>query len=250
MKIKKVCGIFIILVMIFVFVGCSNVKVRTDVNVNIDGSINSLFKVSYDKSLENIFNNGLIKSIIKDGNIEVEKIKSGNVIEESVKYNTEKLSGKNIIGLIAASSFMKEKEIENDYVKIKIERKPGLLKNNFSVRIMAQEDYFNELEKTIDDKVIENALVKSIIGNAKTRVGEIPCEIKISLPFKIVDSNGSSQINNNEVLWEYNLMELSNGAEINFTFQAINIITLCCSIVILIIIVIVVVIKVKGFVSK
>lgn len=250
MKIKKICGIFVIVIMLFVFGGCSNVKVRTDVNVNIDGSTNSSFKVSYDKSLENIFNNGLIKSVIKDDNVEVEKTKSGNVIEESVKYNTEKLSGKNIIGLIAASSFMKEKEIENNYVKIKIERKPGLMKNNFSVRITTQEDYFDGLEKTIDDKVIENALVKSIIGNAKTRVGEIPCEIKISLPFKIVDSNGSSQISNNEVLWEYNLMELSNGAEISFTFQTINIITLCCIIIILIISIIVVVKKVKGFVSK
>lgn len=246
LSLKKFILLMLSTIITIIISGCSNIETGTDITLNRDGSTITTVRLSYDSSLNDIVGNGLLSTLLKDKEFEVSKqIESKRVIEEA-SITTEKLSFSEIAALIAKNSITKNNIIENEYINATIINKPGFFKNDYNVNVELKKDVFNEISLAVDKDISilgENNLSNYIGGNIKNSIGMIPYTLKISFPINISDSNSISQLDNNTLLWNYNLKDLTIGTSINFSFTAPNFITISIGIIIILIVLIIVIIK-------
>lgn len=245
-SLKKVTLLLLSIITTLIISGCSNIETGTDININKDGSTLIIVRLSYDSSLNDLVGDGLLSVALENKDFEITKKIEGDKVIEEASIATEKLSFSEIATLVTESSIKKNTIIENEYVSATISNDFGFLKNNYDVYIELKKDIFNEISSAVDKEISvlgENILSSYIGSNIKNNLGVIPYNLKISFPIDITDSNSSSQLDNNTLIWNYTLKDLSVGTSINFSFTTLNFITILIGTIILIIIIIIIIVK-------
>lgn len=245
-SLKKVILLIVSIIIALIISGCTNIKTETDIKLNKDGSTLTIVRLSYDSSLNDIVGDGLLSVTLKDKNFQTTKRIEGEMVIEEASITTAKLSFPEIAALISESSIKKNNTIENEYITATINNDSGFLKNNYTVNVELKKDIFNVISSAVDKEISvlgENVLSNYIGTNIKNTLGIIPYTLKISLPIDITNSNCSSQLDSNTLIWNYTLKDLTIGTSINFSFTTLNFVTVSIATIIILIVLIIVVIK-------
>ena len=242
---------FMVILTTFIFIGCDNAKLSTDIKINSDGSTNSKVCIYYDETIAKIVNNDLFSKILGDkaSNYSINKYKDNNFYVEEIDFSTEKMGMKKFSSnpALAVSSVIDD-DLAN-FFDYDVTKKKGFLKNTYTLKISLNDSVLKLINTTIKVE-LDDELSKYIGSNfssffsdgisdfATKQIGTVPYDLTISTPIDIVDSNATTQTDSRHLAWHYTLGELNENTELTMSFTLpsfINIAIICIVVSILII---------------
>lgn len=241
-RIKKYILILILIITTsLILIGCGDIKVSTDTSININGTSNTRIKVYYDDVIGKLVNNDLMSKIInkvEDGISdkvdfgEIIKSKEGNFNIEEVNVSTNKVKIDEISNL------------SSDYFSIIEDKENGIFLDKYKITLKLNESAIDIISDYINSNINNNlgldfgSLVNKNIG---VLIGDIPIDVSISMPIKIIDTNADEIINNKTINYSYTVNDLNESNSIIVGFKAPNIqnIAIALAIIILIILTII-----------
>ena len=264
-KFRKIISIFIICISSCLLISCGTAKISTDIKVNIDGSSNGNFKIAYDDTIKKFVGEGILVQVFEDENIEVKQYTENQLNVEEVQITTDKTDIKNLLKSNSLGITNLSTADTNELIYYDLNREKGFIQDKYTVNIKLKKSIIDEITNTIDEQVntnlnnyinddikqyISGNLTEYLSGNISTTIKQfikdIPYDLSISIPFKIVDSNANLKLDDYTVKWNYTLQELNDKTEISLSFMAPNIINICIiALVVIILIIIFIVVMVK-----
>lgn len=241
-RIKKYILILILIIITsLILIGCGDIKVSTDTSININGTSNTRIKVYYDDVIGKLVNNDLMSKIInkvEDGISdkvdfgEIIKSKEGNFNIEEVNVSTNKVKIDEISNL------------SSDYFSIIEDEENGIFLDKYKITLKLNESAIDIISDYINSNINNNlgldfgSLVNKNIG---ILIGDVPIDVSISMPVKIIDTNADEIINNKTINYSYTVNDLNESNSIIVGFKAPNIqnIAIALAIIILIILTII-----------
>lgn len=241
-RIKKYILILILIIITsLILIGCGDIKVSTDTSININGTSNTRIKVYYDDVIGKLVNNDLMSKIInkvEDGISdkvdfgEIIKSKEGNFNIEEVNVSTNKVKIDEISNL------------SSDYFSIIEDKENGIFLDKYKITLKLNESAIDIISDYINSNINNNlgldfgSLVNKNIG---ILIGDVPIDVSISMPVKIIDTNADEIINNKTINYSYTVNDLNESNSIIVGFKAPNIqnIAIALAIIILIILTII-----------
>lgn len=241
-RIKKYILILILIIITsLILIGCGDIKVSTDTSININGTSDTKIKVYYDDVIGKLVNNDLMSKIInkvEDGISdkvdfgEIIKSKEGNFNIEEVNVSTNKVKIDEISNL------------SSDYFSIIEDEENGIFLDKYKITLKLNESAIDIISDYINSNINNNlgldfgSLVNKNIG---ILIGDVPIDVSISMPVKIIDTNADEIINNKTINYSYTVNDLNESNSIIVGFKAPNIqnIAIALAIIILIILTII-----------
>lgn len=235
-----------------VLIGCGDIKVSTDTSISINGTSDTKIKVYYDDVISKLVNNDLISKIIskvKNGLSdkvsfgEIIKSREGNLNIEEVNISTNKVKINEVSNL------------SSEYFTIIKDKQNGIFIDKYKITLKLNESAIDIIGDYINSNINNNfgldfgSLVNKNIG---ILIGNIPIDVSISMPVKIIDTNSNKIYNNNKTIsYSYTINDLNENNSIVIGFKAPNIINLSILMVIIIVtIVISIIYFIKGRKNK
>ncbi len=222
-RIKKYILILILIITTsLILIGCGDIKVSTDTSININGTSNTRIKVYYDDVIGKLVNNDLMSKIInkvEDGISdkvdfgEIIKSKEGNFNIEEVNVSTNKVKIDEISNL------------SSDYFSIIEDKENGIFLDKYKITLKLNESAIDIISDYINSNINNNlgldfgSLVNKNIG---VLIGDIPIDVSISMPIKIIDTNADEIINNKTINYSYTVNDLNESNSIIIGFKAPN----------------------------
>lgn len=248
LKLNKLIVLALALISLFLFTGCVAVNVGQDITVNKDGSTSSIIRISYDKSIENFFPEGILPLAIKNEKFTFTKTTKDNLLIEEAELKIKKLSTKEKLYIALGGSLKERNNFQNDYLKIDINEKSSFFKNKYTITAQPKMDLYNMISTSVDHEIGKlgaNGFINFIGSNLKETIGAVPYSLKLSLPVKVTDSNATTRINEKTVLWDYTVKDLNESTILSFSFETLNFKNLGISLLLLIALLIVTIIFIK-----
>lgn len=222
-RIKKYILILILIITTsLILIGCGDIKVSTDTSININGTSDTKIKVYYDDVIGKLVNNDLMSKIInkvEDGISdkvdfgEIIKSKEGNFNIEEVNVSTNKVKIDEISNL------------SSNYFSIIEDKENGIFLDKYKITLKLNESAIDIISDYINSNINNNlgldfgSLVNKNIG---VLIGDIPIDISISMPIKIIDTNADEIINNKTINYSYTVNDLNESNSIIIGFKAPN----------------------------
>lgn len=222
-RIKKYILILILIITTsLILIGCGDIKVSTDTSININGTSDTKIKVYYDDVIGKLVNNDLMSKIInkvEDGISdkvdfgEIIKSKEGNFNIEEVNVSTNKVKIDEISNL------------SSDYFSIIEDKENGIFLDKYKITLKLNESAIDIISDYINSNINNNlgldfgSLVNKNIG---VLIGDIPIDVSISMPIKIIDTNADEIINNKTINYSYTINDLNESNSIIIGFKAPN----------------------------
>lgn len=222
-RIKKYILILILIITTsLILIGCGDIKVSTDTSININGTSDTKIKVYYDDVIGKLVNNDLMSKIInkvEDGISdkvdfgEIIKSKEGNFNIEEVNVSTNKVKIDEISNL------------SSDYFSIIEDKENGIFVDKYKITLKLNESAIDIISDYINSNINNNlgldfgSLVNKNIG---VLIGDIPIDVSISMPIKIIDTNADEIINNKTINYSYTVNDLNESNSIIIGFKAPN----------------------------
>lgn len=258
-KLKKlVMSIIISLLMIFL-VSCGTMEVSTNVKVNKDGSSNTVFRLVYDESIKNVVGDGLLQQVLGT-ETEVNVYSQDNNTVEEVTITTSKINIKDLLKSNALNISNLSYD-DSNFIKYDVKREKGFLEDKYIINIGLTKDLLSEIDANIENEVnnninnyitpeiqkylygdVTNFLTGNVANTIKNYVSQIPYELTLSIPFKIIESNATAKIDDYTSKWSYTLKDLNTNTKVSLSFLAPNIINIGLIILGAIIIIIVIIV--------
>ena len=256
---KKILLIFSTLFLItFIFIGCDNVKLSTDVKINSDGSTNSKLSISYDETVSNLVDNDLFNKLLGDDayNYSIHKYKNGDLFVEEIEFSTDKIDLKSLSSNSALLAF---DTIENDFSKLfnyDVSRKKGFLKDTYTLKVHLNHNILNLINSSMKDGLDDtlnkymgsnfSGFFSSGISDTVTKqISTVPYDLTVSTPIDIVDSNATVQSDSRHLMWNYTLGELNENTELCMSFMLPNFVNIAIIVVVVLILIICIVIFIR-----
>lgn len=222
-RIKKYILILILIITTsLILIGCGDIKVSTDTSININGTSNTRIKVYYDDVIGKLVNNDLMSKIINKVEYgisdkvdfgEIIKSKEGNFNIEEVNVSTNKVKIDEISNL------------SSDYFSIIEDKENGIFLDKYKITLKLNESAIDIISDYINSNINNNlgldfgSLVNKNIG---VLIGDIPIDVSISMPIKIIDTNADEIINNKTINYSYTVNDLNESNSIIIGFKAPN----------------------------
>ncbi|WP_300854437.1 hypothetical protein, partial [uncultured Clostridium sp.] len=219
---KYILILILIITTSLILIGCGDIKVSTDTSININGTSNTRIKVYYDDVIGKLVNNDLMSKIInkvEDGISdkvdfgEIIKSKEGNFNIEEVNVSTNKVKIDEISNL------------SSDYFSIIEDKENGIFLDKYKITLKLNESAIDIISDYINSNINNNlgldfgSLVNKNIG---VLIGDIPIDVSISMPIKIIDTNADEIINNKTINYSYTVNDLNESNSIIIGFKAPN----------------------------
>ena len=247
-KLKKyILVLFLIMSMVFILIGCGEAKISTDTSINIDGTSNTKIKIYYDDTINKLVDNDLLSKVITEVKDKIpDKIHFGEIIKSKEgSLNTEEVD--------ISTDKVKLNEVSNlssDYFSIIEVEDKGIFKNEYKVTLKLNDSAIDIISDYINSNINNNLgldLGKLINKNIANLVGDIPVNLSISMPVKIVDTNSKEIVGDKTVKYSYTINDLNENNSIMIGFNVPNISNI---VIVLVVIIIIIVISIIYYVKR
>lgn len=220
---NKILILFMILSMVFILIGCGDIKIDSKTSVNVDGTSNTQIKVYYDDTISKLINNSLLEKIIMETGDslpntihfgEVTKSKEGELNVEEVSIDTDKIKINDLPSM------------SNDYINIEVNRDKGIFLDTYKVTLKLNNSLTNIISNYVNNN-INNQIglnLGDLIGkNVASIVADVPIDVSISMPVKIIDTNAIEREGNKKIEYSYEVIDLNTDNNIMLSFNVPNI---------------------------
>lgn len=247
-KLKKyILVLFLIMSMVFILIGCGEAKISTDTSINIDGTSNTKIKIYYDDTINKLVDNDLLSKVITEVKDKIpDKIHFGEIIKSKEgSLNTEEVD--------ISTDKVKLNEVSNlssDYFSIIEVEDKGILKNEYKVTFKLKDSAIDIISDYINNNINNNLgldLGTLINKNIANLVGDIPVNLSISMPVKIVDTNSKEIVGDKTVKYSYTINDLNENNSIMIGFNVPNISNI---VIVLVVIILIIVISIIYYVKR
>ena len=233
----------LISISMILLVSCGTMEVSTNVKVNKDGSINTVFRLVYDESIKKVVGDGLLQQVLGT-ETEINVYSQDNNTVEEATIITPKIDIKDLLksNTLNISNFSYD---DGEFIKYDVKREKGFLKDKYKVNIGLTKDLLAEIDSNIENEVSNNInnyitpeiqkylygdvtsfLTGNVTNTIKNYVAQIPYELTLSIPFKITESNATAKIDDYTGKWSYTIKDLNTNTEVILSFFAPNIINI------------------------
>ncbi|WP_133015080.1 hypothetical protein [Clostridium cuniculi] len=247
-KLKKyILVLFLIMSMIFLLIGCGEAKISTDTSINIDGTSNTKIKIYYDDTINKLVDNDLLSKVITEVKNKIpDKIHFGEIIKSKEgSLNTEEVD--------ISTDKVKLNEVSNlssDYFSIIEVEDKGIFKNEYKVTFKLKDSAIDIISDYINNNINNNLgldLGTLINKNIANLIGDIPVNLSISMPVKIVDTNSKEIVSDKTVKYSYTINDLNENNSIMIGFNVPNISNI---VIVLVVIILIIVISIIYYVKR
>ena len=237
-KLKKyILVLFLIMSMVFILIGCGEAKISSDTSINIDGTSNTKIKIYYDDTINKLVDNDLLSKVITEVKDKIpDKIHFGEIIKSKEgSLNTEEVD--------ISTDKVKLNEVSNlssDYFSIIEVEDKGIFKNEYKVTFKLKDSAIDIISDYINSNINNNLgldLGTLINKNIANLVGDIPVNLSISMPVKIVDTNSKEIVGDKTVKYSYTINDLNENNSIMIGFNVPNISNIVIVLVVIIVII-------------
>ncbi|MBQ8997438.1 MAG: hypothetical protein IJ086_01940 [Clostridium sp.] len=237
-KLKKyILVLFLIMSMVFILIGCGEAKISSDTSINIDGTSNTKIKIYYDDTINKLVDNDLLSKVITEVKDKIpDKIHFGEIIKSKEgSLNTEEVD--------ISTDKVKLNEVSNlssDYFSIIEVEDKGIFKNEYKVTFKLNDSAIDIISDYINNNINNNLgldLGTLINKNIANLVGDIPVNLSISMPVKIVDTNSKEIVGDKTVKYSYTINDLNENNSIMIGFNVPNISNIVIVLVVIIVII-------------
>lgn len=237
-KLKKyILVLFLIMSMVFILIGCGEAKISSDTSINIDGTSNTKIKIYYDDTINKLVDNDLLSKVITEVKDKIpDKIHFGEIIKSKEgSLNTEEVD--------ISTDKVKLNEVSNlssDYFSIIEVEDKGIFKNEYEVTFKLKDSVIDIISDYINNNINNNLgldLGTLINKNIANLVGDIPVNLSISMPVKIVDTNSKEIVGDKTVKYSYTINDLNENNSIMIGFNVPNISNIVIVLVVIIVII-------------
>ncbi|WP_294132652.1 hypothetical protein [uncultured Clostridium sp.] len=243
-KLKKyILVLFLIMSMAVILIGCGEVKVTSDTSINIDGTSDTKIKVYYDETINKLVDNDLLSKVITEVKDEIPdkihfgeitKSKEGDLNTEEVNISTDKVK------INEASN------LNNDYFSIIEDKDKGIFTDEYKVTLKLNDSVIDIISDYINSNINNNIgldLGTLLNKNIENVIGDIPVDVSISMPVKIVDTNSDQVVNDDKTIkYSYTINDLNENNSIMIGFKVPNIQNIVIALVIIILIIVIIII--------
>ena len=247
-KLKKyILVLFLSMSMVFILIGCGEAKISSDTSINIDGTSNTKIKIYYDDTINKLVDNDLLSKVITEVKDkipdkihfgEIIKSKEGSLNTEEVDISTDKVKLNEVSNL------------SNDYFSIIEVEDKGIFKNEYKVTFKLKDSAIDIISDYINSNINNNLgldLGTLINKNIANLVGDIPVNLSISMPVKIVDTNSKEMVSDKTVKYSYTINDLNENNSIMIGFNVPNIQNI---VIVLVVIILIIVISIIYYVKR
>lgn len=247
-KLKKyILVLFLIMSMVFILIGCGEAKISSDTSINIDGTSNTKIKIYYDDTINKLVDNDLLSKVITEVKDKIpDKIHFGEIIKSKEgSLNTEEVD--------ISTDKVKLNEVSNlssDYFSIIEVEDKGIFKNEYKVTFKLKDSAIDIISDYINSNINNNLgldLGTLINKNIANLIGDIPVNLSISMPVKIVDTNSKEIVGDKTVKYSYTINDLNEDNSIMIGFNVPNISNI---VIVLVVIIIIIVISIIYYVKR
>ena len=242
-KLKKyILVLFLIMSMAVILIGCGEVKVTSDTSINIDGTSDTKIKVYYDETINKLVDNDLLSKVITEVKDqvsdkvhfgEITKSKEGDLNTEEINISTDKVEINEVSNL------------SNNYFSIIEEKDKGLFTNEYKVTLKLNDSAIDIISDYINSNINNNIgldLGNLVNRNISNLIGDVPVDLSISTPVKIVDTNSNEIVNDKTIKYSYTINDLNENNSIMIGIKVPNIQNIVIVLVIIVLIIIVAII--------
>lgn len=247
-KLKKyILVLFLIMSMVFILIGCGEAKISSDTSINIDGTSNTKIKIYYDDTINKLVDNDLLSKVITEVKDKIpDKIHFGEIIKSKEgSLNTEEVD--------ISTDKVKLNEVSNlssDYFSIIEVEDKGIFKNEYEVTLKLNDSAIDIISDYINNNINNNLgldLGTLINKNIANLIGDIPVNLSISMPVKIVDTNSKEIVSDKTVKYSYTINDLNENNSIMIGFNVPNISNI---VIVLVVIILIIVISIIYYVKR
>ena len=182
-KIKRYIGVIALIITIsLMLIGCGQVKINSEVSINIDGTSSTRLKIYYDDTINKLVDNDLLSKVISKINNsipsevhfgDIVKSKEENLNVEEVEIKTDKVKIDELDNL------------SNDYFTVKEVKNKGFITNKYIITIKLKHSVTDIISNYINSSINNNIglnLGNLINKNMANLIGNIPVNLSISMP--------------------------------------------------------------------
>ena len=242
-KLKKyIFVLFLMMSTVFILIGCGEIKLSSDTSINIDGTSDTKIKIYYDDTINKLVDNDLLSKVIvevKDDMPdkirfgEITKSKEGDLNTEEINISTDKVEINEVSNL------------SNNYFSIIEEKDKGLFTNEYKVTLKLNDSAIDIISDYINSNINNNIglnLGNLVNRNISNLIGDVPVDLSISTPVKIVDTNSNEIVNDKTIKYYYTINDLNENNSIMIGIKVPNIQNIVIMLVIIVLIIIVAII--------
>lgn len=242
-KLKKyIFVLFLMMSTVFILIGCGEIKLSSDTSINIDGTSDTKIKIYYDDTINKLVDNDLLSKVIdevKDDMLdkihfgEITKSKEGDLNTEEINISTDKVEINEVSNL------------SNNYFSIIEEKDKGLFTNEYKVTLKLNDSAIDIISDYINSNINNNIglnLGNLVNRNISNLIGDVPVDLSISTPVKIVDTNSNEIVNDKTIKYYYTINDLNENNSIMIGIKVPNIQNIVIMLVIIVLIIIVAII--------
>ena len=242
-KIKRYIGVIALIITIsLMLIGCGQVKINSEVSINIDGTSSTRLKIYYDDTINKLVDNDLLSKVIDEVKDdmpdkihfgEITKSKEGDLNTEEINISTDKVEINEVSNL------------SNNYFSIIEEKDKGLFTNEYKVTLKLNDSAIDIISYYINSNINNNIglnLGNLVNRNISNLIGDVPVDLSISTPVKIVDTNSNEIVNDKTIKYYYTINDLNENNSIMIGIKVPNIQNIVIMLVIIVLIIIVAII--------
>lgn len=243
-KLKKyIFVLFLMMSTVFILIGCGEIKLSSDTSINIDGTSDTKIKIYYDDTINKLVDNDLLSKVIDEVKDdmpdkihfgEITKSKEGDLNTEEINISTDKVEINEVSNL------------SNNYFSIIEEKDKGLFTNEYKVTLKLNDSVIDIISDYINSNINNNIgldLGTLLNKNIENVIGDIPVDVSISMPVKIVDTNSDQVVNDDKTIkYSYTINDLNENNSIMIGFKVPNIQNIVIALVIIILIIVIIII--------
>lgn len=242
-KLKKyIFVLFLMMSTVFILIGCGEIKLSSDTSINIDGTSDTKIKVYYDDTINKLVDNDLLSKVIDEVKDdipdrihfgEITKSKEGDLNTEELNISTDKVEINEVSNL------------SNDYFSIIEETDKGIFTNEYKVTLKLNDSAIDIISDYINSNINNNIglnLGTLVNKNISSLIGNVPVDLSISMPVKIVDTNAKEKVNDKAIKYSYTINDLNENNSIMIGFKVPNIQNIVIALVIIALIIVVIII--------
>lgn len=239
---KYMLVLFLIMSMMFILIGCGEMKISSDTSINIDGTSDTKIKVYYDDTINKLVDNDLLSKIITEVKDdipdrihfgEVTKSKEGDLNTEELNISTDKVEINEVSNL------------SNDYFSIIEETDKGIFTNEYKVTLKLNDSAVDIISDYINSNINNNIglnLGTLVNKNISSLIGNIPVDLSISMPVKITDTNANEKVSDKAIKYSYTINDLNENNSIMIGFKVPNIQNIVIALVVITLIIVAIII--------
>ena len=136
--------------------------------------------------------------------------------------------------------------LNNDYFSIIEDKDKGIFTDEYKVTLKLNDSVIDIISDYINSNINNNIgldLGTLLNKNIENVIGDIPVDVSISMPVKIVDTNSDQVVNDDKTIkYSYTINDLNENNSIMIGFKVPNIQNIVIALVIIILIIVIIII--------